>query len=118
MRKLFTSLFLLVAIIAQAQQLPNYGFDNWKSSCGSTDGGGQRPGVEPSEWNGSSVNQMGQTKQLIFNDNGSAKMQNMWVGVNLGITKIGSVAPGYITLGTPWVYASSTLEDCDGGIFS
>lgn len=48
---------------ARAQQLPNFGFDNWKTSCASTEAFGsseemrQRPGVEPTDWNGSSVNQ-------------------------------------------------------------
>lgn len=31
--------------------------------------------------------------------------------------KIGSVAPGYLTLGTPWVYAEMTISNCDGGTF-
>lgn len=116
MRSLFTLLLALVAFAAQAQYLPNSSFDSWKSSCGSTDAVSsmiQRPGVEPGEWNGSSVNQLGQKKQLVFNEGNSVKLQNMWVGF-LGI---GSTAPGYITLGTPWVYASMTLSDCDGGTY-
>ena len=114
MRKIFTTLFTLAALAVQAQYLPNGSFDSWKSACGSTDAvtsTNKRPGVEPNDWNGSSVNQMGQKKELVFNDGGTVKLQNKWVGM-LGI---GSVAPGYITLGTPWVYASMTLSDCDGG---
>ena len=121
MRKLFTSLFLLlVAVTVSAQQLPNYGFNNWKTSCGNTDATGemrQRPGVEPSDWNGSSVNQkvsfVTKSQALIFNEGGAVKMQSVWVGA----VGIGSVAPGYITLGTPWVFASTTLSDCDGGTY-
>lgn len=116
MRKIFTTLFTLAALTVQAQYLPNGSFDNWKSACGSTDavsGNNQRPGVEPMDWNGSSVNQMGQNKTLVFNEGGAVKLQNQWVGM----FGIGSVAPGYITLGTPWVYASMTLSDCDGGTY-
>ncbi len=116
MKKLFTALLITVAVSAQSQYLPNSSFDSWKGSCGSTDAAGsmiQRPGVEPSDWNGSSVNQMGQKKELVFNDNYSVKLRNAWVG----LFGIGSTAPGYITLGTPWVYASMTLSDCDGGTY-
>ena len=129
MRKLFTTLFALAALAVQAQYLPNSGFDSWKSACGSTEAFGtgsasspktgemrQRPGVEPTGWNGSSINQkvvLEKKQQLVFNDNNAVKMQNIWVGA-MGI---GSVAPGFITLGTPWVYASSTLNDCDGGTY-
>lgn len=116
MKKIFTTLFALAALTVQAQYLPNGSFDSWKSACGSTDavsGNNQRPGVEPMDWNGSSVNQMGQKKTLVFNEGGAVKLQNQWVGM----FGVGSVAPGYITLGTPWVYASMTLSDCDGGTY-
>lgn len=58
-------LLSISAFTANAQQLPNVGFESWKTTCGSTwnpDGAGKdyvRPGVEPSEWNGSNVNQLG-----------------------------------------------------------
>ena len=119
----------LMALTMQAQQLPNYDFSAWKTSCGSTEAFGtgtmaspkkgemrQRPGVEPDGWNGSSINQkvvMEKKQQLIYNENGLLKMTSVYVGA-MGI---GSVAPGFITLGTPWVYASSTLSDCDGGVY-
>ena len=120
---LLTILFAFLGLAVQAQYLPNGSFDSWKSSCGSTDAVGemrQRPGVEPTSWNGSSVNQkvvMEKTQQLVFNDNGSVKLQNIYVGVSILGKKIGSVAPGYITLGTPWVYATSTVSKCDGGTY-
>lgn len=116
MKKYFTLLFAVVTFAVQAQYLPNSSFDSWKTSCGSTDAVGdmnQRPGVEPMDWNGSSVNQMGMKKQLVFNDGGTVKLQNAWVG----LFGIGSTAPGYITLGTPWVYASMSIDDCDGGTY-
>ena len=113
-----------IILSARAQQLPNYGFNNWKTSCASTEALNkskaemrQRPGVEPSDWNGSSVNQKvsiaTKKEELIFNDNNAVKMVNTWVGA-LGI---GSVAPGFINLGTPWVYAVTTLSECDGGVY-
>ena len=115
-------------LTAHAQQLPNYGFDNWKTSCASTeafnkDGSSmrQRPGVEPTDWNGSSVNQKvsGVTKEekLVFNDGNAVKMVNTFVGVKILWSTIGSVAPGFVTLGTPWVYAITDVDDCDGGVY-
>ena len=127
---------LSTAMTISAQQLPNYGFESWKSACGSTEAFGtgtlaspkkgemrQRPGVEPAEWNGSSINQkvmLTKTQELVFDETSdkvggshAVKMQNIYIGVG----SVGSVAPGFITLGTPWVYASSTLSDCDGGTY-
>lgn len=123
-------LLSISAFTANAQQLPNVGFDSWKTTCGtsrsiSKDGKKvdvARPGVEPSEWNGSNVNQMGQEKpdlvtEVVDNSNTVVQVKNIYVGVNLGLIKIGSTAPGFINLGTPWVYASTTISDCDGGVF-
>ena len=129
MKKFFATLFLFAAVAVQAQQLPNGGFDSWKTACGSTEAFGtgslsspktgemrQRPGLEPTDWNGSSINQKVVTKktqELIYNENGAVKMQNTFVGV----VNFGSVAPGFINLATPWVYAISTIEECDGGVY-
>ena len=41
------------------------------------------------------------------------QLKNIFVGVST----IGSVAPGFVNFGTPWVYASATIEKCDGGTF-
>ena len=136
MRKLYSSALCLMAataISAGAQQLPNVGFNDWKTACGSSEGFGkggttspaagemrQRPGVEPEGWNGSSVNQkviLEKKEELVSrveeNGNAAVQLQNKFVGV-MGI---GSVAPGFITLGTPWVYAESTISNCDGGVY-
>ena len=131
MKKFFTILSVCAALSAQAQYIPNGSFDSWKSSCGSTEAFGtgnwgnvsksgemrQRPGVEPTSWNGSSINQYvaftEKKSSLVFNDGNAVKLQNIWVGA----VGIGSVAPGYITFGTPWVYASTSLNDCDGGTY-
>lgn len=126
MRKIFTLLFLVSFAFAQAQYyIPNSGFENWKGSCGSTyqtsSGGGmrQRPGDEPSDWEGSSINQkvgLSASKTLIEKSsyNGSAvKMSNQFVGVG----SLGSNAPGFISFATPWVYAVSNVSKCDGGAY-
>ena len=110
--------------MANAQQLPNVGFDTWQT-CAEQDGtGGQtysmnkkyvtRPGSEPKYWNGSSVNQMSLvSEELIKNQEGSALLFNKKVGLGT----FTSVAPGYITLGTPWVYATIPVKNSDGGTF-
>lgn len=120
-------LLSISAFTANAQQLPNVGFESWKTTCGtsrsiSKDGKKVdvvRPGVEPSEWNGSNVNQMGQKKPDLVTkveDNSTVvQLKNIYIG--LKFPKIGSTAPGFINLGTPWVYASTTISDCDGGVF-
>lgn len=127
-----TSLFLTQNL--GAQQLPNIGFESWKSACGNTNAFGtgaftspkagedrQRPGKEPTGWNGSSVNQKVMTtvtKELVFQTSGyesdyAAQLKNIFVGVG----SLGSAAPGYLTFGTPWVYAESTVANCDGGTY-
>ncbi len=118
-------LLSLSAFMANAQQLPNVGFDSWKTTCGSSRSVNEkkevvRPGVEPAEWNGSNVNQMGQKKPDLVtkvedNSNTVVQLKNIYIG--LKFPKIGSTAPGFINLGTPWVYASTTISDCDGGVF-
>ena len=115
----------MMANAQQAQtQLPNVGFDTWQT-CAEQDGtGGQtysmnkkyvtRPGSEPKYWNGSSVNQMSLvSEELIKNQEGSALLFNKKVGLGT----FTSVAPGYITLGTPWVYATIPVKNSDGGTF-
>lgn len=129
------SLFLAIAaagtLSASAQQLPNSGFENWKGSCGSSESFGyttgmcQRPGIEPSDWAGSSVNQnvLAEKKEtLVFQTEGKTgyygvQLTNKYVGVKFGSISIGSVAPGYISLGTPWVHAVTTISKCDGGTY-
>ena len=115
-----------MSVTVNAQQLPNGDFSSWKSSCGksyamnsSTNESLQRPGVEPTSWNGSSIHQkvkvvftVTKKEELVFKEvqdgNEYVKMVNKFVGA-MGY---GSVAPGFINLGTPWVYASTTLWRC------
>lgn len=133
MKKILTlSICAMLGLSAMAQQLPNVGFEAWKETCGSTEAFGdggvtskkegefrQRPGSEPQGWNGSSVNQrvlMEKKETLVFEDTyvGKAlKLQNKFVGVG----NLGAVAPGFVTLGTPWVYAIANTDVCDGGTY-
>lgn len=121
-------LLSISAFTANAQQLPNVGFDSWKTTCGtsrsiSKDGKKvdvARPGVEPSEWNGSNVDQLEQKKpdlvtKVVDNSNTVVQLKNIYIG--LPIPGLGSTAPGFMNFGTPWVYASTTISDCDGGVF-
>lgn len=133
MKKLYSMLLSAVVVassnIVSAQQLPNVGFEEWKTKCGSTEAFGystgmrQRPGIEPADWNGSSVNQkviITKEEELIFREQtyfasgaSSAVMKN----IKVGAAGISSVAPGFLTFGTPWVYAVATLSKCDGGTY-
>lgn len=129
-----------LALSASAQHLPNVGFDSWKGNgnAGSTyqsstsvlfgktnDGMRQRPGDEPTDWFGGSINQkvsgVSKTQELVYKvskDHDTwAKMINAFVGVKIGSSEIGSVAPGFLNFGTPWVYAISTVSKCDGGAY-
>ena len=118
-------LLSISAFTANAQQLPNVGFESWKTTCGKTlsvpNDFRQRPGVEPSDWNGSNVNQYviiekkesGLVTQQTEGNNKYLKLKNIFMGVST----FGSVAPGFVNFGTPWVYASLPISDCDGGVF-
>ena len=132
MKKLFTFLLLGCAAVTtvNAQQLPNNGFEEWKGegNCGnslqSPSTEVQRPGDEPTNWNGSNVNQMGMEKDGYVTkgtgQDGSTcvKLTNLWVGLDLGIVKMGDEAPAYITFGTPWVYPNmKDIESSDGGTY-
>ena len=141
MKRLFT--LLLGATLGygiQAQYLPNTDFETWKEVCGSSyqssksgksgeaEGFRVRPGTEPMNWNGSSVNQkvwaffFSQEKQETLitqgvsrNGTKSVVLTNKFVGVST--IDLGSNAPAFITFGIPWVYAVSTISDCDGGVY-
>lgn len=134
MKKFFTLLLVSAALSAEAQYIPNGSFENWKGSAGesyqSSDGslgGGssalglrQRPGDEPSSWNGSSVNQkvwVEKKETLIEQVAGytgnAVQLTNKYVGA-MGV---GSNAPAFINFGTPWVYAISNVSNCDGGVY-
>ena len=136
MNKKFYLLGLCVAASAaltNARQLPNVGFEEWKAGedmgstkyMGLSSGTEPRPydtqtGVtEPSDWNGSNVNQLGQIgyfieKEIVSDNNVAVRLVNKFVGLS---ASLGSNAPGFITFGTPWVYATFPVSNSDGGVF-
>lgn len=132
MRKiLLTALLAAGGLTVSAQSLPNGDFQQWKTTCGKSDqtsfngafpyspvGLKNRPGVEPEDWNGSNVNQtvIANKKEPGLVTKGSenfVRLQNKFVGVGT----FGSNAPAFINFATPWVYAVSTIDECDGGVY-
>lgn len=142
MRKiLLTALLAAGGLTASAQYLQNEGFDFWKKVCGMSDqtstnkkkgnapAGFQqaRPGTEPCYWNGSNVFQTvvvpfvgpvsKEEPKLVTTsmrgDSKVVKLTNTFVGVGT----IGRPAPAFINFATPWVYAVSTIKECDGGVY-
>lgn len=144
MRKiLLTALLAAGGLTASAQYLPNGDFEQWKTTCGKSDqtsinkyldtapfGLATRPGVEPQDWNGSNVN------QTVFGYNASSDAlvtrqkegDNSYVrlvctkvgakiGQGLGAIEVKAEAPAFINFGTPWVYAVSNKNKCDGGVY-
>lgn len=113
-----------------AQQLPNNSFTDWKTTCGNSDQiydngdaeARQRPGVEPTDWNGSNVRQKvgfeaTSDKLVTKATSGYTSNSVCLTNIKVSVLGIGAVAPGYITFGTPWVYASTALKECDGGTY-
>lgn len=138
MRKiLLTALLAAGGLTASAQYLPNGDFKQWKTTCGKSDqtspnigsapaGLATRPGVEPQDWNGSNVNQTvayqnAKSDALVTRqkegDNSYVRLVCTKVGVKLGTLDIKAEAPAFINFGTPWVYAVSDKNKCDGGVY-
>lgn len=108
-------LLSISAFTANAQQIPvsNLDFTSWKGTCGtstwtstmySKGGDFTRPGNEPSEWNGSSVTSFEMNMKTISKDGTSVKIENY----NFNKFGINQTIPGYLTLGTPWVFVGGT----------
>lgn len=122
MNKKFYLLGLCVAAsatVANAQQLPNVGFDNWKDACGTTtwtstmyNKGADftRPGAEPADWNGSSVSSFGVVTFEVCakSENGNyVQLKNKSIA--------GNNIPAYLTLSNPWVFiGGSNILDAYG----
>lgn len=121
------SIFLVGIVGIHAQQLKNSDFSSWvdcKPLESYESPGSKVVGQQPDGWFASNVNQSGQTAVLVKQkqeDNGNyyVEMHNEFVGIS---ASLGSNAPGYITLGTPWAYAfvkvfSNKIENADGGTY-
>lgn len=106
------------AAVANAQQLPNVGFEQWKDACGTTtwtstmyNKGADftRPGAEPADWNGSSVSSFGVTFEVCAkSENGNyVQLKNKSI--------VGNNIPAYLTLSNPWVFiGGSNILDAYG----
>lgn len=108
-------LLSISAFTANAQQIlvSNIDFTSWKGTCGTSTwtstmypkgGDFTRPGDEPSEWNGSSVASFSIPMKTISKDGTSVKIENYEFN-KFGINQ---TIPGYLTLGTPWVFVGGT----------
>lgn len=127
-KQLLTLALLAVAGTAGAQQLPNVGFEGWKTACGNTFQASdksekQRPGVEPEGWNGSNVKQsvfgLTATEDKLVTQQKSDGRGKYVKLANRYVEKwgIGATAPAYLTFGTPWSYPTSDKNSQDGGTF-
>lgn len=103
------------AAVANAQQLPNVGFEQWKDACGITtwtstmyDKGSDftRPGVEPAYWNGSSVSSFGMKMETVSNGGNYVEIKNY--NISISFLGVNQTVPGYLTLATPWVFVGGT----------
>lgn len=141
MRKiLLTALLAAGGLTASAQYLQNEGFKYWKKECGKTDQTSKyknkvnapagflqpRPGTEPCYWNGSNVYQQvvlgvasvpAKNSELVTTsmrgDSEVVKLKNVHMGVGI----YSSEAPAFINFATPWVYAVTDIDACDGGVY-
>lgn len=130
--KKFITLMILSALClgAKAQQI-NGDFSNWEN-CYPWVGGSYMTkaiGTQPVGWHASNVwgtngssTSGGANPNFIKQVSGHAdgiigvQIQNVYVGTKLGFLNIGSWAPGYLSLGTPWNTSKGTSEK-DGGCF-
>lgn len=65
-----------------------------------------RPGVEPADWNGSSVTSFSMSMNTISNSNNSVEIKNY--NISIPIFGVNQTVPGYLTLATPWVFVGGT----------
>ena len=116
------------AAVANAQQLPNVGFDNWKATNGTTiltstssSGSQTRPGSEPEGWNASNINQI--LNVITCTKGQDNSNENVYVSLK-NYNAFGNIVPAYMVLGTPWVFAHGSglgmmtyAKYGDGGCF-
>ena len=105
------ALLCLGVMCGTAQQLPNVGFENWKTTCGNTwqtasASAFTRPGTEPAEWNGSNVTQILPFDGFVKKGEGvdgstSVKLTNQ----KPGLATLAAPAPAFVTFATPWIFA-------------
>ena len=123
--------FLLVlGTEAGAQQLSNSDFEQGWEDCYPLTSyetlSEKKVGSQPIGWHSANVYQSGVPGELVTkveeNGNTYVRMENKFIGIDLGawLGKIGSNAPGYLTLGKPWACANMSglsIKDADGGTY-
>lgn len=123
-------LLSISAFTANAQQLPNVGFESWKTTCGKTtttknNASFVRPGVEPADWNGSNVTQVFKFSDFVKQDEAShtGGFATILTNQKPGLGKASAPAPAFLNFGTPWIFADTGkingngLEMGDGGVY-
>lgn len=113
--KFLVAALTLSTLAANAQQLPNVGFDSW-GSCEKTTwtstmyaGSFTRPDKEPTDWNGSSVHPFNSpfTKQVLCTKGTDSDSGNNYAQIlNSGVA--GNNIPGYLCIAQPWVFVGGT----------
>lgn len=105
-------------MMANAQQLPNVGFEDWTldnesgSSLNTNDGKMYaRPGIEPLNWSGGNVNQFGLATSSELCTRGGDEADQYLVLTNKRVESFGfgATAPGFVTLSTPWIFATTSM---------
>ena len=103
--KFLVAALTLSTLAANAQQLPNVGFDSW-GKCEETtwtstmrDGSFTRPDKEPTGWNGSSVLTFNVSQVLCKKGTDSGNYAQI---LNSGV--LGNNIPGYLCIAQPWVF--------------
>lgn len=104
-----------LAMMAQAQQLPDPHFENW----------GDKFKGDPQlvAWHGSNVSQVGSKFTFMFQKPGRTGYCAYVADRKVGIPKLnlGAIGPGYMSLGYPWQYLkglnlNSATAGTEGGI--
>lgn len=126
MKKIYTLLLAATAIslTANAQQLPNVGFEGSWSDCipWTSNNNTSKQGENPDGWKISNVGGMGATTvgTKVEGNNSATGIQLNQPEVGFGSLK--SNVPAYITLGTPWSTSKASIvpakiTNSDGGTF-
>lgn len=95
---------LLLSFALSAQQVPNAGFEDWSGAA--FDGN-----IQPANWNASNVTQFGFQFNFAHREAGHSGNYSMMVqDQDIGAAGITETSPGYVSLGTPWVYIESLTK--------
>lgn len=123
MRKFFTLITALtLALAAQAQQLPNNGFEEEWGDCTPWTGNGKpnktKTGTQPANWNIAQVVGIGGLGATVvgLQTTGYNSEKAVLLTNTANSIKKEQIVPGYLTLGTPW-NTSVMGNKNDGGTF-